>query len=57
LFQLGAEHVYGSVVVKIPAKRNVKPISLLAFNGELVGLIDVCGVRGIASGLCDDVDK
>ena len=57
MFQLGAEHIYGSVIVKISAKRDMKPISLLAFHNEFVGLIDVCGVRGIASGLCDRVDK
>jgi hypothetical protein len=38
-------------------RRWVKPIAFLAFHDEFVGLTNVSGVRRIASGLCDDVDK
>jgi hypothetical protein len=36
LFELGAEHIYASVIVKIATERNVKPVALLAFNCEFV---------------------
>lgn len=42
---------------KITAQRDVKPVSLLAFHGEFVGLSDVGGVRRIAPASPDHVDK
>jgi hypothetical protein len=60
--QLRAQHVHltprltrqtgGTICVnKIATQRDVKPVALLAFDGEFVGLIDVRGIRRIASRL------
>jgi len=56
-FKLCAEHIDASIGIKIPAKRNVKPVSLFTFHSKFVGIRYAASSRSITSGLRNHIDK
>src|SRR5580704_2171311 len=56
-FKLCSEHVHASIGIKIPAKRNVKPVSFLALHGEFVCFRNGSGVRRVSPGLRNKIDE
>ena len=54
--KLRTKHVHLSAD-QIAAKRNVKPVSLLAFNNEFVRIGNISGAWHVAPGLRDHIDE